>query len=330
MKIDIHTHFIPERYTNELRKQRNKIELGAEILKLDDGSEIVKHKSGNSYYLNKGFYRKEVRLDDMDERGIDVDVLSVAPTLFYYEAPIDIANWVCRTANESIAEFVAGSNRFMGLGTIPLQSIKESFCMLQFLITELGFKGIQIGTHVGEKGIWEPEFHPIYELANKFGLFIFIHPDPMAKIISLPRFYLGNLIGHSLATTITISHLLFSGVLEKYPNIKWGLAHAGGFFPFQIGRLEHGFRSRPEPKEVINKPPNQFLDRIYCDTITHHNLALEYVTEVMGCNHVVMGSDYPFAMSDRDPVRTVNDLRNISSENKKMVLGGNALLLLGG
>jgi len=329
MRVDIHTHYIPQEFIDEIKKSGAGQKLDAEIITNDKGVEMVRHKQGYIYPLYKGFYCKEARLEDMDKRGIDIDVLSGAPPTFYYWADKETAKWVARTVNDSIAQWTRESDRFLGLGTLPLQSVEDSLKEMEYIVETLGMKGIQIGPNVEEKGIWEPEFFPIFELADKYGLFILIHPYYVGDKPMLKNYYLTNLIGNPLETTICISSLIFGGVLEKFPNIKWGLVHGGGYFPYQRGRLEHGFEVRPEPKVNIKVPPSRFLDQIYTDTITFYLPALRYNIESMGVDHVLLGSDYPFDMADFDPVKSVMNVAGISADDKRKIMGLNALKVLG-
>src|SRR5690554_6046788 len=155
MRVDIHTHYMPIEFIEQLKKGGVGKKLEAEVFTNNEGMEMVRHKQGYIYPLSKGFYSMDARLEDMDRRGIDIDVLSGAPPTFYYWSDKDTAKWVARTVNESIANWTKKSDRFLGLGSLPLQSIDNSLKELEYLVETLGIRGIQIGTNVEEKGIWE-------------------------------------------------------------------------------------------------------------------------------------------------------------------------------
>jgi len=327
MIIDIHTHHLPQEFIEDMRN--GQIDFGAKIVQNSNGNEIIKHTSNLAYPLLKSYFDQESRFLDMDKRSIDIEVISIFPGFFGYNLEVGRAKWASRTANESIAKMVHASKRFLGFGTLPLQSIQDSLDELKYLIDNLGLNGIEIGTHVKEMGIWDPYMFPVYELANDIGLVIFVHPNMGVHLQALKQYYLGNIIGHPLATTIAINHLICGGVIEHYPDIKWVFSHAGGFFPYQWGRLEHGYKVRPEVQKNIKLPPNKYLDKIYCDTISHYSPALNYIVDILGSNNLLLGSDYPFDMADFDPVNTVNQVAGLDAEVKRKILGLNARNLFG-
>ena len=327
MIVDIHTHYVPESLLSVLKDGSKNYKLGAEIVN-DNNVEVIKFKQGMSFPMTKELYCLETRLHDMDKRLIDIDVLSASPTVYFYETDAASGKFISRMINESIAAAAKNNPRFLGLGTLPLQSVKDSVSELEFLVENLGIKGVQIGTNVKGKGIWDADFLPLYEVANKYELFIFIHPMFLGDSAFLENYYLVNLIGQPLNTTIAISYLIFSGVLDKFPKIKWGLAHGGGYLPFGLGRLEHGFEVRAEAKVNIKRPPSYYMDKIYCDTITHNVPALKYAIETFGYSNVFLGSDYPYDMADFNPVKTIKDTAGVNADYKKKILGENALRVL--
>jgi aminocarboxymuconate-semialdehyde decarboxylase len=191
-----------------------------------------------------------------------------------------------------------------------------------------GLRGAQIGSNIAEKNLDDPELEPVWATAAELDAFILVHPVNVAGANRLSSYYLTNLIGNPLDTTIAAACLVFGGVLERYPSLKFCLAHGGGFVPYQAGRLLHGWRVRSEPKKTLGKPPTESLARFYFDTIVHSKEALEFLVAAAAADHVLLGSDYPFDMGMPDAVLQVRSLA-IGSGAQASILGGTARSLLG-
>jgi aminocarboxymuconate-semialdehyde decarboxylase len=218
---------------------------------------------------------------------------------------------------------------FVAVATLPLQVPDEALKELERAVKKLGLRGVEIGSHVGKRELGDEAFWPIYGAIEKMNVPILIHPHQVAGLDRLRDFYLSNLIGNPLDTTIAAARLIFSGTLAKYPRLKIILAHGGGQFPYIIGRMEHGYEVRPEPKEKVKRPPMAFLKNFYFDTITHNPQALRYLISMAGSDHVLLGSDYPYDMGDQDPVNTVSKLPRIKKEDRMKIMRENAVVLFG-
>lgn len=302
------------------------IDIHAHIIAKKTPEDLARYQPSTIYRLS--IYNPEMRIRDMEETGVAIQALSVRPR-FGYELDSEIAVVISRAQNEMIAKLVSKyPDRFVGLATVPLQDPQVAADELDRAMIILDMKGVEIGSNVNGKNLDAPELWPFYEKAQELEAFIFVHPTNVAGIDRMQKYHLGNLIGNPLDTSLAIASLIFGGVLESFPRLKFCFAHAGGFAPYQRGRLEHGFKVRPEGKEVISKPPSEYFKLLYFDTITHYTPALRYLIESVGSDHVLLGSDYPFDMADPDPVSTVNCLESISSIEKRKVLGENAAKLL--
>jgi aminocarboxymuconate-semialdehyde decarboxylase len=189
-------------------------------------------------------------------------------------------------------------------------------------------RGAQIGSNVAGKNLDDPELEPVWATAAELGAFILLHPINVAGVDRLSSYYLNNLIGNPLDTTIAAACLVFSGVLERHPSLKICLAHGGGFVPYQAGRFLHGWHVRKEPKSKLPKPPTESLGRFYFDTIVHSKEVLEFLVGNAGINRVLLGSDYPFDMGMPDGVLQVRGL-SIPAGDQSSILGGRAKALLG-
>src|SRR5437763_8960580 len=174
-----------------------------------------------------------------------------------------------------------------------MQAPKLAADELRHAMGKLGLRGVHIGSNVAGKNLDDPELEPVWATAAELGAFILLHPINVAGADRLSSYYLTNLIGNPLDTTIAAACLVFSGVMERHPQLKICLAHGGGFVPYQAGRLVHGWQVRTEPKRKLTKPPTDSLKRFYFDTIVHSKEALEFLVDTAGADQVLLGSDYP-------------------------------------
>ena len=236
-----------------------------------------------------------------------------------------------RATNDALAETVrAYPERLLGLAALPLQDPSAAPAELERAMRELGLRGAEIGTNVGGRNLDDQELEPVWAAAERLGAFLFVHPERVAAAERLGSYYLRNLIGNPLDTTIAIASLVFGGVLERYPRLKLCFAHGGGFAPYQVGRLDHGWSKRPEPRVTIQQRPSTYVRKLYFDTILHTPDALAYVAKHFGADHLLLGSDYPFDMGPDDPVKDVESLPGLSETERRMILGETAAQLVAG
>ncbi len=249
--------------------------------------------------------------------------------MLYYWADSETGVTLSRLQNERISEICRQyPDRFIGIGTVPLQDVEEAIKELERLSKELGLRGVIISSNVNGKDLDDPAFFPFFNGAERLNLLIFVHPHNTAGAERMQRFYLTNLVGNPLETTIAAARLIFSGLLEKLPGLKICFAHGGGHLPYIMGRIHHGYVVRPECKDEIKRSPWEYFGHLYFDTITHYLPALEYLVKTAGSDHVLMGTDYPYDMGDEDPVGFVRSL-SIPEAGKEKILGGNFRRLLG-
>jgi aminocarboxymuconate-semialdehyde decarboxylase len=269
----------------------------------------------------------EQRIKDMDRMGIDIQAVSPSPTYYYWAEP-ELGREAARLINNRIAEVVASHpDRFVGMGTVPLQAPELAVAELERLVKELGLRGVEIGTNVAGAELSDPRFRPFFAKAQELDILIFMHPAGFTHGQRLAEHYFINVIGNPLDTTVAVSHLIFGGVLESYPKLKICLAHGGGYAAAYSGRFDHAHRARTDCRQVIKRPPTHYLRRLYFDTIvfTHHQL--EYLTELYGSDHIILGTDYPYDMALPDAVRFVETAK-LTRAAKDAILGGNAARLL--
>jgi aminocarboxymuconate-semialdehyde decarboxylase len=273
----------------------------------------------------EGGHNVDLRLEDMARTGIDVQAISPFVGSFLYEIPTEVNVEFCKLYNEEFARLKREHpGKFAPLATVPLQDGEAAAAELERAVKELGLHGVATSTSLATSNLDDPRLEPFYAKLNELQVPWFIHPSftPIAQ--RAPKYYLTNFIGNPLETTIAVATLIFGGVMERHPNIRCWTPHAGGFVPYQYGRLDHGYEWRPEPKGQITKPPSEYLDAFLFDIIAHSAPALDYLVQTFGAEQVYLGTDYPFDMGLPDPVGTVQNISTIDDAGKSLISTGNA------
>ena len=272
----------------------------------------------------------DVRLADMDKAGVDIQAVSVPPYQYFYWADPELGREVSGELNDFLAGIVASHpDRFVGLGTVPLQNTEFAIAELERCVNDLGFKGIEISTHINDETISAPRLEKFYQRVEELGALIFIHPDHFTHPARLTEHYLINLIGNPLESTIAVSHLIFDGVLERYPGLKICIAHGGGFMPAYHGRFDHGQAARLDSGPDMVHPPSHYLNKLYFDTMVFEPDQLGYLINKYGADHILLGTDYPYDMGEEDPNGLVDRVAGLSEDDRALIKGGNAARLLG-
>lgn len=268
------------------------------------------------------------RIADMEKMRLDMTVLSIAPPHFYYNLEGEVAIAFAQRQNNRLADIARTyPDRFVSMATVPLQNVEAAVVEMERAVLNLNMKGVEVGSNIQGRYLGDPLFWPFYEKVAELDVPIFIHPRDVAGSERMKDFYFGNLIGNPLDTTIAAAHIIFSGVLDRFPGLKIILSHAGGHLPYICGRLRHGFDVRPECKEIIKTSPLDYVKKLYFDTITHDSDTLRFLISMVGADHVLIGTDYPYDMGDLDPVRTVEELTGLSADQSAKIMGGNAASL---
>lgn len=297
--IDVHTHFTPPFMAEEGAREG-----GVFGVRAEDGHLV--HPEGFRYPIHPDSQDAGLKLEGMDEAGIDIAVLSLIPPLFFYDQPADEAVEFARRANDALASMVEGHDRLLAFAHLPLQAPEEAARELDRAITELGFRGAQIGTDAGTgRAIDSPELEPVFAAAARHDLPLVLHPSYVGLKPGLEDFYFTNSIGNPLETTVAAARLIHAGTLDRFPSLKPVLVHAGGYLPYQIGRFDHAYEVRTEPKVSLHRRPSEYLDRFYMDTITHAEAQLDFLASVIGTERLVLGTDIPFDMGDRRPLELI-------------------------
>lgn len=327
--IDVHCHaFVPE---VEALVMDHPLRLAEKhVFEASTGAVSVAHNQ--QYMLPQASARMaspERRLADMQAMGIDVQVISPSPSQYHNWAPAELAEQLVQLQNEGIAELCAQQPaQFMGLGTVSLQHPFLAVTQLEQAVKRYGLKGVQVSTSIQGRELADPAFDRFWARAESLGCVVFIHPFGTTLGTRLDKYYLSNLVGQPLETTIALSMLIFGGVLDRYPKLKLLAAHGGGYLPYYMGRSNHGYQVRPEAGTCL-RPPGEYLRQIWFDSLVYQPEALRTLIASVGTSQIVVGSDYPFDMGAYDIHHMLDGLSELSDEQRADILAGNAMRLLG-
>lgn len=328
LKIDIHTHILPPDWPN----LQERYGYGGWV-------QLERHGTGCAHMtLDGSFFRAvdencwdpDTRLSDCARDRVDVQVLSTVPIMFsYWAKPSDTLD-LARLLNEHIAGVCnEHPNRFIGLGTVPMQDPDMASREVERCVTELGLAGIEIGSHVNGMNLNHPKVVPVLEAAQDVGAAIFVHPWEMLGRERMENYWLPWLVGMPAETSLSICSMIFGGVFERLPRLRIAFAHGGGAFPATLGRIEHGFKVRPDLCAVDNeRNPRDYLGRFYVDSLVHDAAMLHYMIDLMGAESIALGSDYPFPLGETVPGSLIDSMC-LEAAVKERLLAGTALEWLG-
>ncbi len=327
MIYDIHAHCIPTGLHQWLARRGPAV--GAVPVDLDRGRAVCFAGRLTTGALRPDLTDFDRRIAEMDRMGIDVQVLSGWIDLAGHQLSGPAASEYARAHNDSLAAEVARSpDRLRALGTVPLQDPDRAVSELERVVADLGMPGVQMATNIDGAHLGQDSgLDAFWEAAEDLKAFVLLHPVRPLAGIDLQRYFLENIVARPAESTIAVAGLIFSGVFERHPDLTVCVVHGGGFAPFQIGRMDRAFHQKPElTGRHISKPPSEYLGNLYVDTIVHSSAALDYLVSLLGADHVLLGTDYPFEMGDDDPVTLVRS--TVSGDQAEAILGGTAGRLL--
>lgn len=326
--LDIHTHIMPEHIPDWFQKFGY-----GDFIKLEHHKPCCARMiKGDKFFreIEQNCWDAAARIQDMEETEVTKQVLSTIPVLFNYWAKPEHGLETARFFNDHIAQCVVYEpSRFIGIGTVPLQDIDLAIKEMERCVKELGMPGLEIGSNVNGKNLSDPYFEPFWQAAEELNCSLFVHPWEVMGAKDMERYWLPWLVGMPAETARAIASLIFSGVLERHPKLRFAFAHGGGSFPFTIGRIEHGFNVRPDLCAIDNTVnPRDYLGKFWIDALVHDSLALDYVTQVIGEDRVCMGSDYPFPLGEHRAGALIKSC-GFSTEKTQKLLWDNGMRWLG-
>ena len=318
-RLDVHRHYFPGFLVDDGRS-------GAAIDGLRVENSTVIHRQGYHYPLDAEFHDLDAMISSLDAGEVDHAVMSVTPTLYFYNSdPRDAAEF-CRHANDWIVKSSAEvDGRLSGMANLPMQDPVAATAELQRCVQELGMRSAQIGTEIEGVPLDDPRYENFFEAADELEAVLVLHPYFVGPRPGFEDFYMTNLVGLPLSTTVAAARLLFSGFFARH-GVRFILVHGGGFLPYKIGRLDRGYEVREESSEMTDRRPSEWLDLLYFDTLTHNAGALSFLIDLVGADHVLFGTDLPFDMTDPGQTEVIDAL---PPEVAGRIWGANAMGLIG-
>ena len=328
MRIDLHTHLVPEDWEDWAARFGGAA--WPRLVRKDACRATI--MTGDKFFrdIDDRSWSPARRLEDMDRLGIDRQALSPPPVMFCYWADARANAAFARLQNENVAAVAARHPaRFVGMATVPLQDTDLAVKELRHCRERLGLRAVEIGTCPGGRDFDDPVLFPFFEACADLDVAVFVHPaNPLVGQDRLTKYYFPLIVGNPLETALAISKLIFGGVLERLPALRFCFAHGGGAFPFTLARLDHGWKVRPEGPAAIPKPPREYARRLYFDSLTLSAANLRFIVEQFGAERVVIGSDYPFDMGSDDPVAALAEA-NLPAAAREQIEGIAATRFLG-
>lgn len=327
LKIDVHSHILPPEWPNLAEKYD------------DPRFPVMVDADGHHrIYKDHAFFREiwdncfdpEFRTEECRKLGVDVQVISTVPVMFSYWAEPEHAGELHRYLNEHTADICRKyPTRYAGIGTVPLQDPQLAIEELEYCVRDLGLQGVQVGSHVNDWNLDAPELFPFFEAAAALGAAVLVHPWDMMGFDSMPKYWMPWLVGMPAEQSRAACSLIFGGVLERLPALRIAFAHGGGSFPATIGRIEQGYRMRPDLVATDNKrAPREYFQRLFFDSCVHDPQALQYLLDVVGDDRVMLGTDYPFPLGEQQPGEGIDALK-LDLRQRERAFHGAALEWLG-
>lgn len=323
-KFDLHTHYYPPIYFEKIRELPSEFSFDQS----PSGQTIITYRGARFFGVTPPMTDVSRRLDDMDRVGIDVEVISLStPNVFFADAKRQPE--IARIVNDSYAELIARHPaRFKGFASIPMDDPDAALKELHRAIAELKMNGVILLSNIGGKPLTSPEYRPFFKEANRMRLCILLHPMLPANADPFREYVLGPIVGFMFDTTLAVARMCFDGMLRDFPDIRWIAAHLGGAVPYLMERMDNGWRDFPECRTKIDELPSTYLKRLYYDTVNFNPHMLMMVRDMIGADHMVMGSDYPHLLGSID--RAVSSIENLSipRSEKQQIFEGTALSIL--
>lgn len=324
MKFDLHTHFYTEEFFQTIRDLPSEFSFGTS----PSGQTIITYRGARFFGVTPAMTDVSKRLEDMDRVGIDVEVISLStPNVFFTDAKHQPG--VARMINDSYAELIATHpKRFKGFASIPMDAPDGALAELHRAIDELKLNGVILLSNIAGKPLTSPEYRPFFEEANRMKLCIFLHPMLPANSEAFREYVLGPIVGFPFDTSLAVARMCYDGMFADFPDIRWIIGHLGGAVPYLMERMDNGFRDFAECRVKIDQLPSTYLKRLYYDTVSFSPHTLTMVRNIVGADHMVMGSDYPHLLGSIDRAVSSIEALEIREDEKQQIFSGTALKIL--
>ena len=322
--IDVHCHLATPA-SRELVEAHFRPEYEPYNFHMGEDSKEHNRRAGNA--IQDALTNPAARIEYMDKMRIDVQGLATFVSEYFYWAPPREAAEASRVQNDNLAAAVAAHpDRFVGMGaTVPLQDVDLAITEMERAVDELGLRGLQIGGTVDGHNLDEPRFRPFWEAVEDRGIPVILHPSGYQEGQRFSDYFLTNCIGNPLETTVAVTRMIFSGLFEEHPGIKLVLLHGGGYVAVYAPRSDHVWEVRPETRvHIPDHPPSYYMKRLYYDTMLFQPLHLRHLIEIVGSDRVMLGTDFPFDMSETDPVGLIDAVDGLSDDERVAIKGGTA------
>ncbi len=325
MAIDIHSHFFPKGYLELIGREGPRHNL---TLCRDKEGRLRCNVKGRLHPPLEPFSELEPRLESMADRGMATEVLSLSSWPNVYWADSGLGRELSRAVNEGYRDLAtAHPGRFAGVASVPLQDVGAAIAEAEKAVRELGLKGVSAGSNINGRYLDHPHFLPFLEAVEALDIPLLIHPISPAGREFMEEYFLFNLLGYPLETTLVLSRLIFSGCMERFPRLRLILVHGGGVFPYLRGRLDRGYQVVEECRTRGGRPPGEYIERLYFDTVVFRPEVVRFLVEAVGREHVVFGSDYPYPSQEPEPSRTLEGA-GLSGEDQRLIFEENVRSLL--
>ena len=323
MIIDFHNHYYPPEYLDAVKKGPTKVRID-----YDNDQNPRLHYPGDYNILVPGHRDLDYREGVLRDHGVDVQVITFTTPGVHFEDPA-AAVTMARQINDAFAKEINRRRHFTALATLPLNDPAASVRELERAMKELGLPGAMVFSNVNGTALADPAYEPLWKMANDLKAVIYIHPAHPHNVQGMEDYWLTALVGFLFDTTLATAHLVFAGVPERYPNIKWALTHMGGALPYLAERCDRGYEAFAECRRNISKPPTEYFKQFYYDTVNFNPDAIEFAIKFAGSDHIMAGSDYPHQVGSIPKMLDSLSKVDVTAEEKEMILGGNAARLLG-
>lgn len=324
VKFDLHTHYYTQEYFQRIHDLPSEFSFGQS----PTGQRIITFRGARFFGVTPAMTDVAKRLEDMDRVGIDVEVVSLStPNVFFAEPRAQPG--VARMVNDAYADLISRyPQRFKGFASIPMDAPDAALSELHRAINELKLNGVILLSNIGGKALTSPEYRPFFEEANRINLCIFLHP--MIPVNSEPfrEYVLGPIVGFPFDTTLAVARMCYDGMFEDFPNIRWIIGHLGGAVPYLMERMDNGFRDFAECRQKIDELPSVYLKQLYYDTVSFSPYTLKMVFDMVGADHMVMGSDYPHLLGSIDRAVSSIESLEISPDQAEQIFSRTALSIL--